>query len=211
MKTNILLVGPESNLEALFRQHFRHAVQDGTYEFAFAGNGQQALRMLEEQASIDVVLISVTGLDLLDELRRINSVARTIVLTPSGDLTTIRQAMNRGAFATITRPINIQDLKATIDSARQYVHQLRETQELMSRDGQKTQVFSTITHELRSPLSQLAATVDQLCETADLPLTQPLIAVRRNARQLLRLLNELTAITQIETPKVELANLPGRT
>ncbi|RYF59057.1 MAG: adenylate/guanylate cyclase domain-containing response regulator, partial [Cytophagaceae bacterium] len=49
MKTKILLVDDEVDLEALFRQRFRQSIQNGTYEFVFAQDGRQALRMLEEQ------------------------------------------------------------------------------------------------------------------------------------------------------------------
>ncbi|GAB3915659.1 hybrid sensor histidine kinase/response regulator transcription factor [Larkinella terrae] len=214
MKTKILLVDDETDQETLFRQRFRQSIQNGTYEFVFARDGQQALRILEEQPDIDLLLTDINmpgmdGLTLLEHLPRINPVARTIVLTAYGDVANIRTAMNRGAFDFITKPIDFQDLEATIEKTRQYVRQLRETQELKAVDVVKTRFFNNITHELRSPLSLIVATVDKLMETADVPATQPLTTVRRNARQLLRLINQLIAINQLENRETELVDQVG--
>ncbi|GAB3783075.1 hypothetical protein GCM10028818_40250 [Spirosoma horti] len=216
MKTKILLVDDEVDLEALFRQRFRQSIQNGTYEFVFAQDGRQALRMLEEQPDIDLLLSDINmpgmdGLTLLDQLQHINPMVRTVMITAYGDMTTIRTAMNRGAFDFITKPINFEDLEATIQKTSRYVHQLRETQELKAVDSMKTRFFTNITHELRSPLSLIISPVDKLLETPDLsvPLQQQLLTVRRNARQILRLLNQLLAINQLEARQVELVEQVG--
>lgn len=220
MKTKILLVDDETDLAALFRQRFRQAIQKGVYEFVFAPDGRQALLMLEEQPDIDLVLTDVNmqgmdGLTLLDRLAHLNSIVPTVMLTAYNDMATIRTAMNRGAFDFVTKPINFEDLEATIEKARRYVHQLRETQELKAVDAMKTRFFTNITHELRSPLSLIISPVDKLLETGELPdhLEQPLVTVRRNARQILRLINQLLDINQLEAREVDLAeqvgNLPG--
>ncbi|GAB3796361.1 hypothetical protein GCM10028819_13840 [Spirosoma humi] len=216
MKTKILLVDDEVDLEALFRQRFRQSIQNGTYEFVFAQDGRQALRMLEEQPDIDLLLSDINmpgmdGLTLLDQLQHINPMVRTVMITAYGDMATIRTAMNRGAFDFITKPINFEDLDATIQKTSRYVHQLRETQELKAVDSMKTRFFTNITHELRSPLSLIISPVDKLLETPDLsvPLQQQLLTVRRNARQILRLLNQLLAINQLEARQVELVEQVG--
>lgn len=209
MKTKVLLVDEKAELEGFFRRHFHQSIRNGSYEFVFVTTAGQALQLLEEQADIDVLLTNLSGLSLLDYLPRINPIVRTVVFNANGDVTTVRKAMNYGAFALLTTPLNFQELKATIDKARQYAHQLRETQELMQVDAHKTHFFSHLTHELQSPLSLLVSTVNRLFETADLPLTQPLLAVRRNARQLLRAINELEAIAQQESLKIELVGRDG--
>lgn len=220
MKTKILLVDDEVDLEVLFRQRFRQSIQKGIYEFVFAHDGRQALRLLEEQPDIDLLLSDINmpgmdGLTLLDQLQQINPMVRTVMITAYGDMTTIRAAMNRGAFDFITKPINFDDLEVTIEKTSRYVHQLRETQELKAVDAMKTRFFTNITDELRSPLSLIISPVDKLLETPDLsvPLQQQLLTVRRNARQILRLLNQLLAINQLEARQMELVeqvgDLPG--
>lgn len=216
MKTKILVVDDEVDLETLFRQRFRQPIQNGTYAFVFAHDGRQALSLLEQQPDIDLVLTDINmpgmdGLTLLDRIPRINPVVRTVVVTAYGDMANIRTAMNRGAFDFVTKPIDFQDLEATIEKTRRYVDQLRESLELKAVDAMKTRFFATITHELRTPLSLIIAPVDKLLETTDLPVPyqQHLITVRRNARQLLRLINQLLDINQLEARQMELVHQVG--
>ncbi|MGA0555854.1 response regulator [Larkinella sp. VNQ87] len=216
MKTKILLVDDEADLEDLFRQRFRRAIQQGTYEFVFARDGRQALEVLEEQPDIDLVLTDsnmpgMDGLTLLDRLSQAEASVPTVMLTAYSDMTTIRTAMNRGAFDFLTKPIDFEDLEATIEKSRRYVQQLRENQETKAIDAMKTRFFTNITHELRIPLSLIMGPVDKLLETDEVPepLQQPLMTVRRNARQILQLLNQLMAINQLETRQVELVEQVG--
>ncbi|MFC5410264.1 response regulator [Larkinella bovis] len=220
MKTKILLVDDEADQEILFRQRFRQAIHRGVYEFVFARNGSQALEILEEQADIDLLLTDINmpgmdGLTLLDRLSQGSAIVPAVVLTAYGDLTAIRTAMNRGAFDFLTKPIDFDDLEATIEKSRRYVQQLREAQESKAIDAMKTRFFTNISYELRAPLSLIMSPVDKLLETDDLPdhLQQPLVTVRRNARQILQLLNQLMAIDQLEARQVDvdeqIGNLPG--
>ena len=220
MKTKILLVDDEVDLEALFRKWFRPQIRANTYEFVFVHDGQEALTVLEQQPDIDVVLSDINmpgmdGLTLLTRLPEINPIVRTVMVTAYGDMANIRLAMNRGAFDFITKPIDFADLDVTIEKAKRYVDQLRETAELKAVDAMKTRFFANITHELRTPLSLIVSPVDKLLETADLPASyqHQLATVRRNARQLLRLINQLLDINKLEAQRMDLVNevgdLPG--
>ena len=133
------------------------------------------------------------------------------MVTAYGDMDNIRTAMNRGAFDFITKPINFQDLQTTIEKTLRYVHQLRETAELKALDAMKTRFFANITHELRTPLTLIVAPVDRLLETPDLPIfyQQQLSTVRRNALQLLRLINQLLDINKLEAHQMDLVQEVG--
>lgn len=220
MKTKILLVDDEIDLEDLFNRKFRHQIQANIYEFVFVHDGLEALTVLEQQPDIDLVLSDINmpgmdGLTLLARLPEINPIVRTVMVTAYGDMSNIRTAMNRGAFDFITKPINFRDLDVTIEKTKRYVGQLRETAELRAVDEMKTRFFANITHELRTPLTLMVSPVDKLLETADLPAPyrQQLSTVRRNARQLLRLINELLDINKLEARQMELVDevgdLPG--
>ncbi|GAB3915186.1 hypothetical protein GCM10028803_61690 [Larkinella knui] len=220
MKTKILLVDDEVDLEALFRKRFRPQIRTGVYDFVFVRDGLEALRVLEQQPDIDLVLSDINmpgmdGLTLLARLSEINPLVRTVMVTAYGDMDNIRLAMNRGAFDFITKPINFQDLEATIEKTRQHVHQLREAAQLKAIDAMKTRFFTNITHELRTPLSLILSPVDKLLEIDDIPTPyqHQLTMVRRNARQLLQLINQLLDIHKLEARQMDLVNevgdLPG--
>jgi 23S rRNA U2552 (ribose-2'-O)-methylase RlmE/FtsJ len=73
MKTKILVVDDETDLELLIRQKFRRQIREGVYEFVFAVNGREALAQLAEHPDTDVVLSDMapktTGVRLQDQLR----------------------------------------------------------------------------------------------------------------------------------------------
>ena len=220
MKTKILLVDDEDDLEVLFKQIFRRQIQTNQYEFMYARDGQEALAVIEQFPDIDVVLSDIhmpvmDGLTLLAKLSETNPIIRTVMVTAYGDMSNIRTAMNRGAFDFVTKPVDFKDLEVTIEKTIRYVNQLRETAELKAVDEMKTRFFANITHELRTPLSLIISPVDKLLETTDLPVSyqQQLSTVRRNARQLLRLINQLLDINKLEAQQMDLVtevgDLPG--
>lgn len=216
MKTKILLVDDEDDLNALFKQLFRRQIQSNQYEFIYVRDGREALTVIEQQPDIDVVLSDINmpemdGLTLLAKLSEINPIIRTVMVTAYGDMNNIRTAMNRGAFDFLTKPVNFKDLEATIEKTIRYVNQLRETLELKAIDEMKTRLFANITHELRTPLSLIVSPVDKLLETADLPTPyqQQLSVVSRNARQLLRLINQLLDINKLEARQMDVVNEVG--
>ena len=214
--TKILLVDDEDDLEALIRQLFRRQIQTRQYEFLYVRDGQQALTLIEQHPDIDVVLSDIhmpgmDGLTLLGKLADSNPIIRTVMITAYGDMNNIRTAMNRGAFDFITKPVNFKDLEATLEKTVSYVSQLRETAELKAVDEMKTRFFANITHELRTPLTLIVSPVDKLLESSDLPALyqKQLSTVRRNALQLLRLINQLLDINKLEARQMDLVNEVG--
>ena len=132
MKTNILVVDDESDLELLIKQKFRRKIRDGAYEFRFAHDGQQALDCIHAHPDVDVVLSDIKmpvldGLTLLSKLQELNPTIKTIMISAYTDMANIRAAMNRGAFDFIGKPFDFNDLELTIEKTASHVRQLRDT------------------------------------------------------------------------------------
>jgi len=130
--TKILVVDDEIDLEVLIKQKFRQKIREHEYEFIFAVNGKQALRKLEENADVDVVLSDINmpemdGLTLLTKLNEQHSLLKSVIVSAYGDMENIRTAMNRGAFDFITKPVNFEDLELTIQKTIKHVCQMKET------------------------------------------------------------------------------------
>ena len=133
----ILVVDDEPDLEHLMRQRMRRYVRAGLYEFVFAQNGVEALDRLNEQPDIEMVLSDINmprmdGLALLDQVAQVDPNIRSVIVSAYGDMKNIRTAMNRGAFDFITKPIDFEDLRITID--RTLVHMAIWREALESRD-----------------------------------------------------------------------------
>jgi adenylate cyclase len=115
----ILVVDDEPDLELLVVQRFRRQIRDGSYSFAFAGDGVSALSALEKDPGIDMVVSDINmprmdGLTLLGRLHEREDNLATIIVSAYGDMANIRTAMNHGAFDFLTKPIDFADLETTI-------------------------------------------------------------------------------------------------
>lgn len=127
----LLVVDDEPDLETLIRQKFRKKIREGNYDITFAGNGQQALDVLDQDDGIDVILTDINmpvmdGLTLLARLAERDGLFKSVVISAYGDLDNIRTAMNRGAFDFITKPIDFADLEITIEKTISEVHKLKQ-------------------------------------------------------------------------------------
>jgi class 3 adenylate cyclase len=131
MTATILFVDDEPDLEALVLQKFRHQIRAGTVAFVFARDGVEALRTIEANPDVDMVVSDINmprmdGLSLLAKLQEADDKKSTIIVSAYGDMSNIRIAMNRGAFDFLTKPIDFSDLEATIDKTIRHIEILRE-------------------------------------------------------------------------------------
>lgn len=133
----ILVVDDEVDVEPLVLQRMRREIRKKVYEFRFAHNGVEALEMLNQDDSIDMVLSDINmpemdGLTLLEQIPSVNPNIRSVIVSAYGDMKNIRTAMNRGAFDFVTKPIDFDDLRITIDRTVQHLKMWREA--LQARD-----------------------------------------------------------------------------
>jgi adenylate cyclase len=140
MKTKILVVDDEADLELLIKQKFRRKIREGEYEFVFAANGQEALTRVTEHPDTAIVLSDINmpvmdGLTLLSELHESNPIIKTVIVSAYGDMTNLRTAMNRGAFDFVVKPVDFADLEVTIQKTIEQVQQLRETLRAMKENN----------------------------------------------------------------------------
>jgi len=130
----ILVVDDEPDVEALVTQKFRRRVRSGEMDFVFARDGQHALEILDVDDGIDMVLSDINmprmdGLSLLDRLNERHDGLKTVIVSAYGDMGNIRTAMNRGAFDFITKPIEFDDLEATIEKTLKHLQLFRKLQD----------------------------------------------------------------------------------
>ena len=133
----ILVVDDEPDLEPLMLQRMRRDIRRGQYEFVFAHDGNEALVRLNEHEDVDMVLSDINmpgmdGLTLLEQIPHVYPEIRAVMVSAYGDMKNIRTAMNRGAFDFVTKPIDFEDLRVTIERTLRHMMEWREA--LASRD-----------------------------------------------------------------------------
>jgi adenylate cyclase len=131
MTSTILVVDDEPDLESLVQQKFRRQIRDGEIRFLFARDGAEALDVLGDWGTIDMVVSDINmprmdGLTLLQKIQEADDQLSTVIVSAYGDMANIRTAMNRGAFDFLTKPIDFADLETTINKTLRHIAQLRE-------------------------------------------------------------------------------------
>jgi sigma-B regulation protein RsbU (phosphoserine phosphatase) len=144
---DILVVDDETDLELLVRHNFRKRIAAGDVKFHFAGDGEQALQLLNSHPSIELVITDINmpvmdGLTLLRKAGELRRILKTVIISAYDDMENIRAAMNGGAYDFLTKPIDFADLEKTIEKSFRELRILRE--------GQRAQQqLSILEHELR--------------------------------------------------------------
>jgi len=123
MKLLILVVDDEPDVEMLFRQQFRHDLRAGRFAMEFAPSGDAALRRITDAAGVSIILIlsdinmpGMTGLELLPKAKAVRPDVPVITITAYGDADTKRKALEGGAEALFTKPIDFGALRSEIDT-----------------------------------------------------------------------------------------------
>jgi CheY-like chemotaxis protein len=117
------VVDDESDVEMLFRQQFRRELRLGRFTMEFAQSGEAALRRIVDAKGVSLILIlsdinmpGMTGLELLPKAKAARPDVPVIMITAYGDAETKRKALENGADALFTKPIDFAALRSEIDT-----------------------------------------------------------------------------------------------
>jgi CheY-like chemotaxis protein len=119
----ILVVDDEPDVELLFRQQFRHDLRAGRFTMDFAQSAGMALQRIAEAAGQSLILIlsdinmpGMSGLELLPKAKSMRPDVPIIMITAYGDAETKRKALENGAEALLTKPIDFGTLRSEIET-----------------------------------------------------------------------------------------------
>ena len=119
----ILVVDDEPDVEELFRQQFRREIRAGKFTMEFAQSAAAALERIDAAEGASLILIlsdinmpGMSGLELLPKARAMRPDVPVIMITAYGDAETKRKALENGAEALLTKPIDFVSLRETIET-----------------------------------------------------------------------------------------------
>jgi len=122
MSLLILVVDDEPDVEVLFRQHFRRDLRADRFIMEFAQSGPAALQRISDAAGVSLILIlsdinmpGMNGLELLPKVKALRPDVPVIMITAYGDAETKRKALENGAEALLTKPIDFVTPRNEID------------------------------------------------------------------------------------------------
>jgi CheY-like chemotaxis protein len=112
----------EPDVEVLFRQQFRRDLRTDRFTMEFAQSAPMALRRIADAGDRSLILIrsdinmpGISGLELLPKAKALRPDVPVIMITAYGDAETKRKALENGAEALFTKPIDFATLRSEID------------------------------------------------------------------------------------------------
>src|SRR5262249_10900963 len=123
MRLLILVVDDEPDVEVLFRQCFRRDLRAGRFTMEFAKSASAALRRITDATGTELTLIpyditmpEMSVLDLFPKAKALRRNAPVIMIPAYGDAETKRKALQNGAEAFLTKPIDFVVLRTEIET-----------------------------------------------------------------------------------------------
>ncbi|MBK7872189.1 MAG: response regulator [Saprospiraceae bacterium] len=224
MAVRILVVDDERDVARLVSQRFRKQITNNEFDFVFALGGAEALEILKQDQSIDMVLSDINmpemnGFAFLEKMNEIAPTLKVIMVSAYGDMKNIREAMNHGAFDFITKPIDFEDLEKTIRKTLKEIELLRhakiadelaeKNKQLHELDEMKSRFFTNIAHEFRTPLTIIGGMANQMREHPEQWQDKGLKMIIRNSNSLLNLVNQILDLRKLESGNLQLKMVQG--
>ena len=123
MNLLILVVDDEPDVEILFSQKFRRDLLSGRFTMEFAQSAPMALQRIADAGNAALILIlsdinmpGMSGLELLPKAKAARPDVPIIMITAYGDAETKRKALEGGAEALLTKPIDFGALRSEIET-----------------------------------------------------------------------------------------------
>src|SRR5256886_13539336 len=116
-KIQVLVVDDDALLRKLVVEQLSHS----DFRASPAANGKEALEQLTD-SDYDVVLLDImmpdmSGLDALEEIRKLDDPPEVVMLTADVSLQTGLNAMRHGAYDYLTKPATLDEMEAVIRKA----------------------------------------------------------------------------------------------
>ena len=123
MNLLVFVVDDEPDVEVLFRQLFRRDLSASRFTMEFAQSAPAALQRIADAAGVSLILIlsdinmpGMSGFELLPKAKALRPDVPVIMITAYGDAETKRKALEGGADAFLTKPIDFAVLRSEIET-----------------------------------------------------------------------------------------------
>ena len=164
------------------RQSIRFVFKD-EYEILMADNGTKAMELARDHqidaAVLDIRMSGMSGIDVLKQLKGIDSTIEVVMLTAYETLETARQALRLGACDYLNKPFDIATLRQAVSNAMERHVMAREMHENNLRlknlqediQNQKVReelartrgdIYASIIHDINGPLTIISGFVETI-------------------------------------------------
>ena len=205
-KATVLVVDDERIIRELCERALRE------YRVLQAGTCQEALRVFGTEP-VDLILSDImmpggTGIDLLKQVKMLDPNAAVIIMTGFAEKDVILNALKEDADDFINKPLNLLQLRTTVEKALSRKALKEELANIKRADQLKSGFLSLISHKLRTPITGISLFLQNLQRgvfTADDDTLRECVALARGEADYLgRLVSDLLAFSQVMIEGAEL-------
>ncbi len=166
MKNQVYVVDDEPKIGDLFSNVLE---RDG-YEVNAFMNPIDMLDQLEENGQPDVIMADLmmpdmTGTELLDVLRERGVGAPVIIMTAHSSVQTAVDAMRRGAFHYLQKPVNLEEMRAVLEKALELYGARQQLEEIKSEKKSRYPISGILGES--DPVAQVRETIHTLCNATN--------------------------------------------
>jgi signal transduction histidine kinase len=195
----VLVVDDESSIRDLCEQALRK------YNVIKASTCDEAMRVYKSE-HIDLILSDISmpggsGIDLLKQVKAYDPNATVVIMTGFVDKDVILNALKEDADDFINKPLNLIQLKTSIEKALTRKTLKEELANLKHSDELKTAFMSLVSHKLRTPITGISLFLqnlqDGIFSSDDPAFRQHIAMANEEAGYLGRLVTDLLAFSQV--------------
>ncbi|WP_020676672.1 sigma-54-dependent transcriptional regulator [Geopsychrobacter electrodiphilus] len=129
----ILIVDDEESI----RLSLEGILQDEGYRTLFAGNGEDAIRMAQEEDPdlilLDIWMPGIDGIEALSRIKELRPHQSIIMMSGHGNIETAVKATHLGAYDFIEKPLSLEKILLSIQNAMKVGQLLAENQALKAK------------------------------------------------------------------------------
>ena len=148
-EASVLIIEDEAGMRATLSA----ILEDTGYRVAKAEEGAEAMEMIKGGA-FDVIISDIrlpdaSGTAILELAKEIDPEVAVILITGYASIETAVNAINEGAYAYFTKPINMDEMKTAIANALRQQRLSRENKKLVDDLQRSNKLLSKANHELK--------------------------------------------------------------
>jgi len=158
--------------EQLLRKRLKDLLELESYEIFLAESGQQGLEVFaKEKPDViisDVRMPGMDGIEMLEKIKAQGDDVEIIMLTGHGDIKNAVEALKKGAFDYMNKPVDFDELCVNIGRAlaNQKLHQQVEFQQAQLLQAAKLtavgELGAGVAHEMNQPLMAISSHLEVL-------------------------------------------------
>jgi len=194
-------------------------LEEEGYSVTTVPDGKRAIELIRGE-EFDLVISDVrmpgaSGLEILEEIRKMTGGPDMIIMTAYGSIETAIQALKNGARDFLIKPFSNDLLKMTIQRALQIRDISEENLKLRELERMKKEFITMIAHELRTPLTAIKGYLKLVLSgmAGELKSNQKefLGVVHQNSERLQSIINKMIDMGQLETADFSLHTMAANT